>query len=70
VNKCSKIRIITEKDYGKRMLPFDKERILVHELLHIKFCLLDNSGNELQDRILHQIVEEFAEILVKVKRGE
>lgn len=70
VHKSSVIRIIGEKDYGDRVLPFDSEKTLVHELLHIKFSFLDNSGNELQDRILHQIIDSMAKALVEAKKSK
>ena len=69
-HKPSVIRIIGEKDYGDRILPFDSEKTLVHELLHIKFAFIDNSGNELQDRILHQLIDSMSNALVKAKRSK
>lgn len=68
VNKAAVIRIINPICYGDRIIPFDYEKTLVHELLHIKFCLLDNSGNALQDRIVHQLIDEFAVIFVREAR--
>ena len=52
---------------------FDFEVILVHELLHLKFCLLergDNWDHKLQLRLLHQIIDDMSRALVKAKRGE
>lgn len=60
VNKSAVVRILDPKFYGDRILPFDYERILVHELLHAKFALLENSENELQNRLVHQLIEELA----------
>ena len=68
IHKAATINIINEKDYGNRILPFDKEKTLVHELLHIKFCMIDNSGNELFDKMLHQLIEDMAKALVRTKR--
>lgn len=68
VNKTAVIRIISQNDYGNRVLPFDKEKTLVHELLHIKFWLIENSENELQNRFVHQLIEDFAKIMVELKR--
>lgn len=68
VDKCAVIRIISKKDYGSRILPFDKEKTLVHELLHCKFCLLGESGNDLQDRIQHQLIDDMSRALVDAKR--
>lgn len=68
VNRCAIIRIVSEKDYGKRIVPFDKEKVLVHELLHLKFCHLQNTGDNLHDRIVHQIIDDMARALVGAKR--
>ena len=70
IHKAATINIIDDKDYGDRILPFDKEKTLVHELLHIKFCMIDKGGNELFDKILHQLIEDIAKALVKAKRCE
>ena len=67
VNKCAVIRIITEKDYGNRIIPFNFEKTLIHELLHLKFCLLGESGNDLQNRIVHQLIEDMSKALVDAK---
>ena len=67
VNKCAVIRIITEKDYGDRIISFNFEKTLIHELLHLKFCLLSESGNDLQNRIVHQLIEDMAKALVDAK---
>ena len=45
-------------DYNKKLFNF--ERTLIHELLHIKFCLLDDEENSLQSRVLHQIVDDLS----------
>ena len=64
------IYIQDEKFYGKKLVPFDWEQILVHELLHIKFSLLDVSDREdLRHRVLHQIIDELARALVDAKRA-
>lgn len=70
VNKCAVVRIISEKDYGDRILPFNFEKTLIHELLHLKFCLLGKSGNDLQDRLVHQIIDDMARALYQAKSGE
>ena len=61
--KSAIIRIINPTCYGERLIPFNYETILVHELLHIKFGLIDNSGNEIHDKIVHQLIEELARAL-------
>ena len=64
-NKCAVIRIIREECYGNRIVPFNFEKTLIHELLHLKFCLLDDSGNDLQDRYVHQIIDDLAKAFVE-----
>lgn len=70
VNKCAVVRILNEKDYGSRILPFDKEKVLVHELLHIKFWLLDESESHIQNRVVHQLIDDIARALVNAKRSK
>lgn len=65
------IRIIDPKDWGERVVPFNPEKTLVHELLHLKFSALDESGDPLRDKLTHRLVEDFAKALTVVRlRGE
>jgi hypothetical protein len=50
-------------------LEYDKEKTLVHELLHLKFSFLGESGNDLQDRVAHQVLNDLAKSLVDAKRS-
>lgn len=73
--KCATIRIISEKEHGNdRTLDFDFEIILVHELLHIKFGLIDVGGGLYEslvvDELRHQLIDDLARALVMAKRGE
>jgi hypothetical protein len=63
VIKSAVIRILDPDCYGERIIPYNFERTLVHELLHLKFCLLDDSGNTFQDRYVHQLIDELARAL-------
>lgn len=63
------IRIIDSKDWGERVVPFNPEKILVHELLHLKFSALDESGDPLRDKLTHRLVEDFAKALTMVRLG-
>ena len=67
VHKHATVRITSDKDREVDILPLDYEHLLVHELLHIKFAVLDDSGNALQDRIVHQLVEDFAGLLTEAR---
>lgn len=74
INKSAVIKIRSKEAYGKRILKYDFERILIHELLHIKFGILDISNNtyesQVKDEILHQLIEDLAQALVMAKRKE
>lgn len=69
VHKIAIIRIIDRCYYGERIVPYNFEKTLVHELLHIKFVLIDNSENELHDRILHQNIEDLAKSFIFANKG-
>ena len=69
--KAARIQIISPLERGEALRPFDMELTLVHELLHIKFCLLergDDWDNKLQLRLLHQMIDDIARALVEAKR--
>lgn len=71
--KCARIDILSKEEYGDRILEWDFERILVHELLHLKFSLLDdsrwNTEDWMPDRFVHQLIDDMARALVCAKRG-
>ena len=60
VTKSAVIRILSEKYRSVRVRPFNFEKTLLHELLHLKLCLLDESGNDFQDRYVHQLIDDLA----------
>ena len=63
VNRCAIVQIISPDCYG------DWEKTLVHELLHLKTCLLTDTNNELNDRIGHILIDDLARALVDAKRS-
>lgn len=65
VSKTAVIRILRPDGYGDRVMPFNFEKTLVHELLHLKFNLLERSGNEFQDRYVHQLIDELAKAFIE-----
>ena len=67
--ECGVVRLLDAKYYGKRIEPYDKEKTLVHELLHLKFTFLWNDDGGLQQRIVHQLIECLAKALVDAKRS-
>lgn len=70
--RVASIRILSEKYFSDRMLVYDFEEILVHELLHIKFAYLQNQNGTYESKILqekiHQLIEDLAQSLVMAKR--
>lgn len=46
----------------------DFERCLVHELLHLKLCLVQDVENDLQARYMHQMIDDLARAFVDAKR--
>ena len=67
--KTARIEIIDPKYYGDRIVPFDWEKTLVHELLHLKTCLISDMVSDLQERYMHQMIDELARAFVDAKRS-
>lgn len=63
MRKYAVIKLL-DKRYYDSPIPYDADQTLVHELLHIKCCFLDDNGDELQSRILHQIINDLARAFV------
>lgn len=73
--KNATIKIISKEQYGNdRTLPYDFEKTLVHELLHIKFSLIDILNNTYESKVVdelrHQLIDDLARALVMAKRGQ
>ena len=72
--KSAAIKIVSEKVYGERIVPYDFENILVHELLHLKFALIDQKitsyESDVTYQVRHQLIDDLARALVMAKRGE
>lgn len=66
--KTARIEIIDPKYYGERIVPFDYEKTLVHELLHLKLALVSDMVSDLQTRYMHQIIDDLARAFVDAKR--
>lgn len=74
-NKCARICIISKEEYGtNKMLDFDFEKTLVHELLHCKFSMIDKDLNTYEgivaEQARHQLINDLATALVMAKRGQ
>ena len=69
--KSAKISMINKELRSRDSLrPFSFEETLVHELLHLKFCLLEEGedwDNTLQLRLLHTVIDDIARALIDTK---
>lgn len=68
--KTARIQILSKKYYGNRIVPFDPEKTLVHELLHLKLSLVSDLVSDLQGRYMHQIIDDLERALVSAKRDQ
>ena len=68
VGKTAIIQILNPDRYRYPVEPFDIERTIVHELLHLKLCLLDGDDDPVRARVHHQLVDELAKSFVKARR--
>lgn len=66
--KTARIEIMNPLYYGDRIVPFDYEKTLVHELLHLKTCLLTDVEDPLTERVGHMLIDDLARIMVALKR--
>lgn len=67
-SKTARIDIVDPSCLTDRIVPFDFEKTLVHELLHLKFSLLSTNRDDMQARYVHQLIDEMARALVDAKR--
>ena len=68
--KTARIEILDPIYYGERIVPFDWEKTLVHELLHLKTCLVSDGVDDLQARYMHQMIDDLARAFVDAKRAK
>lgn len=66
--KTARIEIIDPKHYGDRIVAFDFEKTLIHELLHLKTCLVSSDVSDLQERYMHQMIDDLARAFVDAKQ--
>lgn len=67
--KTAKIEILDPLYYGDRIIPFDFEKTLVHELLHLKMSFWCQDTDDVEDRVMHQIIDDLARAFT-VKDGD
>ena len=67
-NKAARIEMLDPAYYGNRIAPYDWEKTLVHELLHLKTSLVSDRVDDLQVRYMHQMIDDLARAFVDAKR--
>lgn len=67
--RAARIQILDPRYYGERIVPFDWEKTLVHELLHLKTCFVSDGVIEIQERLMHQMIDDLARAFVDAKRN-
>ena len=68
--KTARIEIIDPEYYGDRIVPFDFEKTLIHELLHLKMSFWCQNGDDVEDRVMHQIIDDLARAFAERKTSE
>lgn len=68
--KTARIEIINPACYGDRIVPFDFEETLVHELLHLKFSFWCQNEDDVGDRAMHQMIDDLARAFTEVSNDE
>lgn len=68
------IKIVSKEYCEDRICNYDFEQILVHELLHLKFGLLDIGNNSYESKVTeevrHQLIDDLARAFIMTKRNE
>lgn len=68
--KTARIEIIDPKFYGNRIVPFDFEKTLIHELLHLKMSFWCQNEDSVSDRAMHQVIDDLARAFTEVDSHE
>lgn len=67
--KTARIEILDPLYYGDRVVPFNFEKTLVRELLHLKMSFWCQDTDDVEDRVMHQIIDDLARAFT-VKDGD
>lgn len=72
IGKSAVIRIQKEEEYPEDcILPFNFEKTLIHELLHIKFCQIEMmTKTDVEDNIVHHMIDNISIILTELRKEE
>lgn len=68
VSRQAIIQMVDPVDYPDSPFEYDYEKTLVHELLHLVFWDMDDTGDDLRDKLTHIMVDRMARALIDAKR--
>ena len=70
-SNCCVIRILKPEFYGERIVKYCAEQILIHELLHCKYCWISPPDGSLEsvyyNTLEHSLLEQMAKSLFMAK---
>lgn len=69
VNKTATIEIMDPKYSDDSVEAMDWEQVLVHELLHLKLCLIADKTDAMTERVGHILIDDLARAFVDAKRS-
>lgn len=58
------VQMLDPVDFDNDLFSYDYEKTLVHELLHLRFSDLENSGDPLRDKLTHQLIDDLARAFI------
>lgn len=68
------IKIVSKEYCEDRICNYDFEQILVHELLHLKFSVLDISKDSYESKVMdelrHQLIDDLARAFIMTKKNK
>lgn len=67
--KTARIDILDPEYYGKRIVAFDFNKTLIHELLHLKMSFWCQSDELISDRAMHQVIDDLAKAFASIEKG-
>lgn len=68
-NRQAIVQMLDPVDFESKLFNYGYEKTLVHELLHLKFSDIDDSGDPLRDKMTHQLIDDLARAFVASTRG-
>lgn len=62
------VQMLDPVDFDNDLFFYDYEKTLVHELLHLRFSDLENSGDPLRDKLTHQLIDDLARAFIRASK--